>query len=370
MEKLPLVIGLMSGTSLDGVDAALIETDGVQVGRQLAAVTIPYDSELREGLRSLFGLRRIDDVGQQWADAMTRAHVKAVWQLLQKAGMRAQDVACIGFHGQTIFHAPADRVTVQIGNGAMLAEMTGIAVVDDFRSADVAAGGQGAPLVPLYHQALAGNLVKPVAVLNIGGVANVTFIGADGAVMACDTGPGNALIDDWLLRHTGVGCDVDGKMAALGTPDSARVAAWLEHSYFSAALPKSLDRNQFAGCSVEDLSLEDGAATLVAFTVASIARVVALLPEKPARWLVCGGGRHNPVLMQMLRERLGVAVEAVEAVAWDGDALEAQAFAFLAMRSRLGLPLSMPTTTGVPEPMTGGKFHPARHVTGQGVGHG
>jgi anhydro-N-acetylmuramic acid kinase len=232
-------------------------------------------------------------------------------------------------------------------------------VVDGFRSADVAAGGQGAPLVPACHAALAAGLGRPLAVLNLGGVGNVTFIGRDGGLLAFDTGPGNALIDDWVLRHTGRGYDAGGALAASGRVDAGALATMLAHPWFGLPAPKSLDRDAWDPAPVEGLALEDGAATLAAFTAGSVARARDLLPEAPGRWLVTGGGRLNAALMGMLGERLGVPVEPVEAVGWDGDALEAQAFAYLAVRSRLGLPLSYPGTTGVPAPQPGGRFHPA-----------
>lgn len=355
------VVGLMSGTSMDGIDAALLRTDGVARVEPLAFVTIPYEDGFRADLRGCLGGKGPVEAVER---ALTDAHADAVRQLLAGAGVEASAVDLIGFHGHTILHAPERRRTWQIGDGARLAAATGIAVVDDFRGADVAAGGQGAPLVPLFHRALADALPRPLAVLNIGGVANVSWIGADGsdvggAVVACDTGPGNALVDDWVLRHGGGRYDGGGALAASGAVDAAALAALLAHPYFDRPAPKSLDRDAFDPAPVSGLSAADGAATLTAFTAASVARVVPHLPAPPLRWLVCGGGRHNATLMGLLAGRLGVPVAAVESVGWDGDALEAQAFGYLAVRSRLGLPLSEPATTGVPTPMTGGRFHPA-----------
>ncbi len=349
------VVGLMSGTSMDGIDAALVRTDGAVRVEPVAFVTIPYEDGFRARLRSCLGGKGpVEAVERE----LTEIHADAVRRLLAEAGMAARDVDLIGFHGHTIHHAPEERHTWQIGDGAHLARLTGIAVVNDFRTADVQAGGQGAPLVPLFHRALAEALPRPLAVLNVGGVANVTWIGRDGAVIACDTGPGNALVDDWVLRRNGARYDADGALAARGRVDAEALAALLDHPYFERPAPKSLDRDAFNPAPVRSLSVEDGAATLTAFTAASVARVVPHLPETPVRWLVCGGGRCNRTLMGMMADRLGVPVGPVEEVGWNGDALEAQAFAYLAVRSRKGLPLSVPTTTGVPEPMTGGRFHP------------
>ena len=267
----------------------------------------------------------------------------------------------IGFHGHTIMHRPEERRTWQIGDGALLARLTGIDVVCDFRADDVAAGGQGAPLVPLFHAALAARLDKPLAILNIGGVANVTWLGQDeGAILAFDTGPGNAPIDDWALRHLGEPVDRGGALARSGRVDAARLAAFLAHPFFDRSPPKSLDRDDFAAFRDDGLAAADGAATLTAMTAAAVARAAAHFPAPVSRWLVTGGGRHNPVLMDALARCLGAPVAAVESAGWNGDALEAQAFAYLAIRSLEGLPLSLPSTTGVVRPMTGGRFFPAQ----------
>jgi anhydro-N-acetylmuramic acid kinase len=266
-------------------------------------------------------------------------------------------VDLIVFHGQTILHRPERRWTWQIGDGALLARLTGTDVVNDFRSADVKAGGQGAPLVPLYHAALARNspLARPLAIVNIGGVGNVTYIDGD-TVLAFDTGPGNAPIDDWMHRHAGVAVDKDGDSARTGRIDNAALDKMLAHPFFARKPPKSLDRLDFGMDAVEALLPQDGAATLTAFTAASIAKAREHFPESPATWIVCGGGRHNKTLMEMLQARINAQVLKAEGARWDVDALEAEAFAYLAVRSRLGLPLSLPTTTGVAQPITGGKF--------------
>ncbi|HVI91285.1 MAG TPA: anhydro-N-acetylmuramic acid kinase [Dongiaceae bacterium] len=350
-------IGLMSGTSCDGVDAALIRSDGHRITAFGPALTLPYDDAFRAEIRRcLGGKESIAEVERE----LTERHAAAVQMLLRSAGRSAQEIGLVGFHGQTILHEPDKRRTWQIGDGALLARRTGIDVINDFRSADVAAGGQGAPLAPILHHALAGDLERPLAVLNLGGVGNVTWIG-DGAdqvdLIAFDTGPANALIDDWALRHTGKAVDHGGALAQAGQVDRERLAAWLAHPYFSLPVPKSLDRDAFQAFMPEGLSPADGAATLTAFTAATVAEALRWLPQPPKRWLVTGGGRHNPVLMVGLRDYLKASVEPVEAVGWDGDALEAQAFAFMAIRAKAGLPISFPGTTGVKQPLTGGKLH-------------
>jgi anhydro-N-acetylmuramic acid kinase len=350
-----LALGLMSGTSLDGVDAALLWTDGESAGAAGAAITIPYPAPLREALRgALGGQGPVAEIER----AMTLFHAEVAEQLLRQAGRR--DVAVVGFHGHTLLHQPERRRTWQIGDGALLAEILKLPVVNDFRSDDVAAGGQGAPLLPAFHAALAAQDALPLAVLNIGGVANVTWVGHQGQLLAFDTGPGNALLDDWILRRTGAPFDAEGRIAASGRAEPAAIDRFLAHPFFSRRPPKSLDRDEFAAFAeglVSGLGLADGAATLAEFTVAAIARGAAWLPAPPLAWLVCGGGRHNRALMVRLGERLGAPVEPVETRGWNGDALEAQGFAYLAVRSLLGLPLSWPGTTGVTEPLTGGRLH-------------
>jgi anhydro-N-acetylmuramic acid kinase len=351
-ERLHRVIGLMSGTSLDGIDAAFLVTDGESRVVPGPALTLPYDDRLRARIRSVLGGKGpVAEVERE----VTLAHAEAVRELIARNGIAAVDL--LGFHGHTILHRPHERRTWQIGDGALLAELTGIDVVADFRSADVAAGGEGAPFVPLYHAALASALAKPLAILNLGGVGNVTWIGpGEGEILAFDTGPGNALIDDWALRHTGQPVDRDGALARAGKVDEGLVAAFLAHPFFDRTPPKSLDRDEFAALVPDGLSAADGAATLTAMTAAAVARAAAHFPAPARRWLVTGGGRHNPALMAELARRLGVPVAAVEEAGWDGDALEAQAFGYLAVRSLRGQPLSLPGTTGVGTPMTGGKL--------------
>jgi anhydro-N-acetylmuramic acid kinase len=345
----------MSGTSLDGIDVAQVATDGRRRVAAGPALTVPYPEAFRERLRGVLGGG--GDVAGVEAE-LTRLHAEAVAQFRSRYPDAGFDL--IGFHGHTILHRPEKRRTWQIGDGALLAQLTRCDVVADFRSADVAAGGEGAPLAPLYHAALAADLMKPLAILNLGGVGNVTWIGArEDEILAFDTGPGNAPIDDWVKRHTGRAADFDGALARAGRVSDAHVARFLEAPYFERKPPKSLDRDDFRGFVPEDLDLADGAATLTEMTAASVAAATRHFPAPTREWLVCGGGRHNPAIMQALARRLGAPVRPVEAVGWDGDALEAQAFAYLAVRSVRGLPLSLPSTTGAPRPVCGGRLFPA-----------
>jgi anhydro-N-acetylmuramic acid kinase len=356
-------LGLMSGTSLDGIDAALIETDGERVARFGPVGYRPYTDGERDLLhRALAAATALSDRAARpgvlaEAEALvTQAHAEAVEDFLRAHAIERRDVGIVGFHGQTVLHRPERRLTVQIGDGAALARRVGVPVVHDLRAADVAAGGQGAPLVPVFHRALVENLHRPhpIAVLNIGGVANVSYIdGAD--LIACDTGPGNALIDDFMRARSGAPCDRDGVAAAQGRVDEAWLAGALAHPFFAAPPPKSLDRNAFARLDGSGLALEHGAATLTAFTAAAVATVVPLLPRAPRSWIVAGGGARNPTLMRMLAERLKPAVvESAQGVGWSSDAIEAQAFAFLAVRCLNDLPITFPGTTRAPQPMTGG----------------
>jgi anhydro-N-acetylmuramic acid kinase len=354
------VIGLMSGTSMDGIDVAVIETDGERVGWTGPSRTFPYSPSLRGRLdRAVRSLERSSDELAALERDLTDAHASAVQDFVPALPPERRAIDLAGFHGHTLFHRPGERRTCQFGDGQRLADRLRLDVVYDFRSADVAAGGQGAPFAPVYHRALAAALATPVAILNLGGVGNLTWIG-DGGPIAFDTGPGNALIDDWVRARTDRLYDVDGRIAATGRIDQARLGVLLAHPYFDQAPPKSLDRLDFTLAPVEGLRLEDGAATLAAFTVRTVARAQAHLPAPPQRWLVTGGGRHNATLMRMLADVLRVPVDPIESIGADGDALEAQAFAFMAVRSLRGLPISFPTTTGVPEPLCGGRLaHPA-----------
>jgi anhydro-N-acetylmuramic acid kinase len=366
------IIGLMSGTSLDGVDAAWVETDGERVGQLGPTLTIPYDPALRRDLRRLLemapGLGAEDPFLRDCEARLTERHAAAVARIQQEAARAGlPEAELIGFHGQTILHRPlrpgdsrnARGHTWQIGDARALARGTGLSVAFDFRSADVAAGGQGAPLVPIAHAALAHALPKPLAVLNLGGVANVTWLGLDGALMAFDTGPANGPLDDWAKRSLGRDYDKDGHLALAGQADGAVLGRLMAHPYLALSPPKSLDRLDFdralreAGAHL--LSPQDGAATLVAFCAVCVAAAARHFPEPPMQWLVAGGGRRNPAMMRALTATLSEPVRAVEVAGWNGDALEAQCFAVLAARTARGLPISFPETTGAPQPMTGGQ---------------
>ncbi|MFN3659385.1 MAG: anhydro-N-acetylmuramic acid kinase [Pseudolabrys sp.] len=358
-------IGLMSGTSLDGVDVALIETDG----ERIAAFGPTGYRAYQDGERDLLRRALVEGatLTDRWARPgvlaeaerfVTAVHAETVETFLADNGIARDSIDVIGFHGQTVIHRPERRLTVQIGDGAGLARRLRLPVACDFRAADVAAGGQGAPLVPVFHQALARDLARPhpIAVLNVGGVANVTWVDG-GDPVACDTGPGNALIDDFMRARTGAPLDRDGDQAARGRVHEDFVARVLEHPFFDHGCPKSLDRNAFAFANLElpDFSVADGAATLSALTAAAVARVVRHLPAPPKAWIVSGGGARNPTLMRMLAERLAPAtVETADAAGWSSQSLEAQAFAYLAVRTQNDLPITFPHTTGIDRPMAGG----------------
>ncbi len=354
-------LGLMSGTSMDGIDAALLRTDGESLAEPLAAMSFPYDGAMRRllvrALREAKGISRRNarpGVLAEAEAAVTEAHIGAV-----RAFRAAHDlpVDVIGFHGQTVAHRPGARLTVQIGDGAALARATGVDTVWDMRANDVAHGGQGAPMVPVYHRALAARApARPVVFVNIGGVANVTWTDGGERLLAFDAGPGNALLDDWLMRHAGEPFDRDGALAARGRADASALARYLSAPFFALPPPKSLDRGDFGPGPVEGLSPADGAATLTALTAKAIARTADWFPQPARLWIVCGGGRRNRRLMSLLAEEISAPVAPAEAVGLDGDMLEAQAWAFLAVRSLRGLPLTWPETTGAPGPLPGGRL--------------
>jgi anhydro-N-acetylmuramic acid kinase len=354
-------IGVISGTSMDGIDVALLDGDGETIAAVGPGATYPYAAGIAEQLRAVIAdpVLAAGPLGELERD-VTDAHVAAVETFLDEHGIARDSVALAGLHGQTVLHRPQEGYTRQLCDGARAAERLGLDVVCDFRSADVAAGGEGAPLVPLYHAALAEGLERPLMFLNWGGVGNVTYLGRDGEIIAFDTGPANAPIDDFVRRRLGLSHDENGALAARGQVDQKLVAAWMADPYFRRPAPKSLDRNHFhrLTAAAETLSDADGAATLAAFTVEATAAALALTPAEPKRWLVCGGGRRNATLMAQLARRLAVPVEPIEAIGQNGDVVEAACFAHLALRSRRGLPLSLPTTTGAPRPMTGGAFWP------------
>lgn len=360
-------IGLMSGTSRDGIDAALIRTDGERRVEALSGFSLAYAPDIRSRLgeavaeaRHAGGPGAIADLDALESD-LTDLHAATIIMLLQTSGMGAEEIDVVGFHGHTLLHRPEAGMTWQIGDGAFLARRTGLRVVHDFRQADVAAGGEGAPLLPVYHRArlVMAGIGEPVTVLNLGGVANVTWIDparaeADDGMLAFDCGPGNALIDDWAARQTGDSCDRDGALAAAGAVDEAALAALMAHPYFTRSPPKSLDRDDFDLTAVEHLSPADGAATLTAFTAMAAVAALVHFPAPTTAWYVTGGGRHNPALMAALAARLDAPVAPVEDLGWNGDMLEAEGFAYMAVRRLRDLPISFPATTGTRAPIRGG----------------
>ncbi len=363
-------LGLMSGTSMDGVDAALVRTDGIEIATLGPALTQAYDPEVRACLgAAVAGGSDEAEIGAV-ERLITDHHGAVAARLLDRwravAGSAAAP-AIIGFHGHTLWHRPRQGKTRQIGDGPRLARLTGVPVVDDFRSADMAAGGQGAPLAPLYHAAkLRGaDVPYPVCIVNLGGVANVTWIAAanlelerDAAgILAFDTGPASAFLDDWTAAHTGRPFDRGGALAARGRVDSEALDRLLADPYFTAPPPKSLDRAGFDISAVARLGAADGAATLTEFSARAVARARDFLPRAPKAWFASGGGRHNDVLMAAIAAALGAPIGPVEDLGWDGDMLEAEAFAFLAVRRLRGLPSSLPATTGAARPVVGGRLH-------------
>ncbi|HEX8570629.1 MAG TPA: anhydro-N-acetylmuramic acid kinase [Caulobacteraceae bacterium] len=362
------VLGFMSGTSLDAVDMAVVETDGERV----LALGPAGERKLPEDLRrlSLEATARAQawregepepEVFAPLATAVAEFQAEAALAFLAANGLGPTDIDAAGFHGQTLLHERPSGGrrgrSIQVGDAALLARRLGVPVVYELRRADTEAGGQGAPLAPAYHAALAAfaGLRPPLAVLNLGGVGNLTFIDADGSLTAFDTGPANGPLDQWVERHGRGRFDEGGRLAAAGRADEARIAQWLARPYFERFGPKSLDRYEFTPDLVQDLSLEDGAATLAAFSAACIAHAVGQAPRAPERLIVCGGGRRNRAIMDELRRRVPTPVFTAEDAGWRGDSIEAEAWAFLAARSLKGLPITWPTTTGAPHPLTGGK---------------
>mgnify|MGYP000453745496 CR=1 FL=1 len=351
------VIGTISGTSADGIDIAEIETDGRTVVRFGPSATVDYAYETRAAV--LEAISNGPACLENWPEVaalVTRDHESAIRQFVSENSL-SPDLAV--FHGQTVWHDPKRGETVQLGEPKTLAEGLGIPVVGDLRLADMVLGGEGAPLVPVYHQALSMDLPQPLCFLNIGGVSNLTYV--DGSTLiAFDIGPGNALLDDWIRQHQAGEFDSDGSHSAKGTADRSWLQKALQHPYFERPGPKSLDRNAFPLDLGEQVSLEDGASTLVSFTAEAVARSVRLLPQSPKLWIVCGGGRLNKTLLMELADRLDGDVKTSEDFGFDGDAMEAQAMAFLGARCLAGLPTSYPETTGASKPVVGGKrFDPS-----------
>ena len=363
-------IGLMSGTSMDGIDLAVLTTDGEALVERGPSHFVPYEAAFRRRLEAaLETAKAIGDRTERPGDLaavedeVSRRHAVAVNAFAGRLAAQGIVPELVGFHGQTVLHRPEDALTVQLGKGDIVARETGLATVYDMRANDMAHGGQGAPLVPAYHAALARQLPEefaglfPVAFVNIGGIANISYIAREGDPIAFDTGPGNALIDQWVAGEGGIPFDADGMVASEGGVVGGVVATYLENPYFEKAGPKSLDRGDFTLEPARGLDLSDGARTLAAVSAESILKAVEHLPEMPALWIVCGGGRKNPHIMQDLEagaQKQGSRVVSAEAAGFDGDAMEAEAWAYLAVRSVRGLPLTFPTTTGCREAVTGG----------------
>ena len=350
--KIYRAIGLMSGTAMDGIDAALIETDGYNHIKSIAFYGVTHDPILRQSLKAQLNK---NDYDQGVERNFTLAQVQVIDDLLSKVDLKASDIDIVGFHGQTTHHDPDNGITVQMVDGELLADALGIDVVYDFRKNDMRYGGQGAPLLPVYHRALVrrADIELPVVILNMGGVGNITYINSD-EMIAFDTGPANALIDDWVKNHTGQDFDAGGLIASQGIVDNDVLAQFLSLPYFEKPYPKSLDRNDFKNISVEGLSLEDGATTLTAMTVQSIAAAIAFCPEPPKSIYVTGGGRHNSFIMSQIKMATKCQIYSVDDLGWNGDAIEAEGFAYMAVRSLLGQNLTFPKTTGCDMPTTGG----------------
>ena len=357
-------IGLMSGTSMDGIDVAMIETDGMGAIRRGPSMEIAYEPAFRQKLaQALEGAKSIVKRGERPGNLeaveaeLTDRHANAVRQFLVGNEIDPASISAIGFHGQTVLHRPERGLTVQIGDGQKLADLTGIPVVFDLRANDILNGGQGAPLVPVYHQALAAEREGETAFVNIGGISNVTFVGPGHDPVAFDSGPGNALIDQWVQQNAGIPYDDGGRIASEGMVDEGIVARCLAMPFFAKHPPKSLDRNDFSPELAAGLDLSDGARTLAAITARSIFASAEHAPREPKTWIVCGGGRKNRIIVKhlaSLAEKENQRVILAEEAGFDGSSMEAEAWAYLAVRSLKGLPITFPQTTGVKAPATGG----------------
>jgi anhydro-N-acetylmuramic acid kinase len=374
-KKMFVALGLMSGTSMDGIDIALVRTNGKRKVERGSFQSFPYSAKFRDRLSD--GLRAAKDIEKRGdrpdglralEKEVTRRHVAAVFKYLKRSGLRLSDIDIIGFHGQTVLHRPERALTVQLGLGQMLADQTGLPVIHDLRANDMAHGGQGAPLACAYHRALAASLNAdgprwPVAFVNIGGISNVTWIPADGEMIAFDAGPGNMLIDQWMQKKAGKPFDDGGRTAMDGKVVDEIVDSYLENAYFDQSPPKSLDRGDFAPLKAGRASLADGARSLARLSALALVRGMAKLPQPPALWVICGGGSRNAVIMRDIRDLVadsnGAAttqVGSAEDFGLNSEAIEAEAWAYLAVRSLRGLNITWHGTTGVREAATGGRL--------------
>ncbi len=362
--KLLTVVGTMSGTSFDGIDVALITTDGNKVTSLSNNFSVYYQERLRQNIRRVLSGDYDSKMLLDTEDEITLYHAQAINRLLKESGLDKEQVDLIGFHGQTIFHDSRTYKTWQLGNPSLLAELSGINVIADFRRRDMANGGEGAPLAPLFHAAIFSEATPPLAIINIGGVANITYLGRKNNIIAFDTGPGCALIDDWIYSRMQLKYDADGEVGSIGTVHYEILDSLMEDSYFSRKPSKSLDRNHFTSVfnNISNLNAADGVATLTHFTAKAIAAAKQFLPQNPVKWIISGGGRRNKYLMKILANDYGLDVQNIDEFFFkntklNGDFIEAQAFAFLAARSYLHLPLSLPSTTGTVKPVSGGGFY-------------
>lgn len=363
-KKIFHAIGLMSGTSLDGVDIALIETDGENHIERKRFESSYYTSTERETIRKALGSKD-DSLDVRLADKIvTDKHISVVRNFLNNHDLKGK-IDIIGFHGHTVLHDPKNKYTRQIGSPQSLADACAISVIGDLRVEDVKKGGQGAPLLPLYHKALAHENPKPLVFVNIGGVSNITYI-AKGELLAFDCGPGNALLDDFMKKHFDKDYDESGDLARSGTPDKDMVKKWMQDPYFEKTPPKSLDRDEWDIQEIQYLPNADGAATLTQWTAEAVNKAVSLCPQKPKAAYITGGGRHNSYLMEHLKKILPCTVVPVEKQGWNGDAIEAEGFAYLAVRSLEGLHITEPGTTGAPKNLKGGTLYKATYTAAEG----
>lgn len=355
-------LGMMSSSSLSGVSAAAVVTDGIDVYEVSRTVSVPYDDDIRERLYAASGQKpKTEEAAlalKKLGDAVTRFHAEVAQDVMNYLGA---PVDVIGFHGHTVLHDASSHYTYQLGNGQLLADLTGTKVVNRFSNADMLAGGQGAPLVPVYYASLINNFDKPAAVVNIGGITNVTWVGDNGEMLAFDVGPGNAVINDWVYKHAGQQMDYNGNLAITGKINEKVLASLMRHKFFAQYPPKALGQDEFKDKleHLEGLSLEDGAATVTAFVAESIIYSLAMyLPQMPKKIVLCGGGAKNPTLVRFLRQRLnGPEVIVSGELGWRPDTMEAQAYGFLAVRRLYNLPNTFPATTGCIEPVVGGELY-------------
>lgn len=358
------IVGMMSGTSLDGIDVSLVSTNGTVIKDIKKSTFKPYPKKLREDIIEIS--KDLDNIIKmlEISNEITLLHIKALEENLKINTLRNKDIDLIGFHGQTIYHNPKEKTSLQIGNASLLATKTDIPVISNLRDNDIACGGQGAPIVPIFHKAIIANSDLPIAVVNIGGVSNITAIYKNNLI-AGDVGPGNALIDDWIRQRINKNYDKDGKIASMGKIHEQLVELYIEgHNFFAQDLPKSLDRNTFSNFMEElhQMTTEDGAATLAFLTALSINHSLKSLSPKINKIILTGGGRKNLFILNLLKEKFNIEVITMDDYSFngqklDGDFIEAQAMAFIAACSFYNINYTFPSTTGVPSPKSGGVLY-------------